>query len=187
VTAGWETRAVERVIVVGPAGSGKTTVARRIAAARDLPHTELDALWWDPNWTETGRERFRERLAPVVAADRWVVDGNYFSVGSRELVWPRADTIVWTDLAKWRTIARVVRRTIRRSLSGVELWSGNREHLRGALGRDELLRFAWRAYPKYRRRYSAIREDPELAHLTVIRLGTPRSVRAWLEEVAADD
>jgi hypothetical protein len=116
-----------------------------------------------------------------------VVDGNYFSVGSRELVWPRADTIVWTDLAKWRTIARVVRRTIRRSLSGVELWSGNREHLRGALGRDELLRFAWRAYPKYRRRYSAIREDPELAHLTVIRLGTPRSVRAWLEEVAADD
>jgi hypothetical protein len=52
------------------------------------------------------------------------------------------------------------------------------------LGRDELLRFAWRAYPKYRARYSAIREDPELAHLTVIRLGSPRAVDAWLGEVS---
>ena len=108
-------------------------------------------------------------------------------MGMRDVAWPRADTIVWVDLAKWRTIARIVRRTLRRSRSGVELWPGtaNREHLRSALGRDELLRFAWRAYPKYRARYSVIREDPGLAHLTVIRLGTPRSVRAWLEEVAS--
>ena len=176
---------MERVIVVGPSGSGKTTVARRIAAARELPHTELDALWWDPNWTETGSERFRARLAPVVAADRWVIDGNYFTMGARDVAWPRADTIVWIDLAKWRTIGRIVRRTLRRSITRVELWSGNREHLRAALGRDELLRFAWRAYPKYHTRYSTIREDPALAHLTVIRLGSPSSVRAWLEEMAA--
>lgn len=174
---------MERVIVVGPSGSGKTTVAHHISAARELPHTELDALWWDANWTEAGEARFRARLAPVVAADRWVIDGNYFSMGTRDLAWPRADTIVWIDLAKWRTILRIVRRTIRRSRSGVELWSGNREHLRGALGRDELLRFAWRAYPKYRARYTEIRQDPALAHLTVIRLGSPRSVRAWLEEM----
>jgi adenylate kinase family enzyme len=176
---------VERVIVVGPSGSGKTTVAAAVARHVGLPHTELDALWWDANWTETGAERFRERLAPVVAADRWVVDGNYFTVGTRDVAWPRADTIVWLDLTKWRTILRIVRRTIRRSVSGVELWAGtgNREHLRSALGRDELLRFAWRAYPKYRARYAGIREDPALAHLTVIRLGSPRSVRAWLDEI----
>jgi adenylate kinase family enzyme len=176
---------MRRVIVVGPAGSGKTTLAHALGSACDLPHTELDALWWNPGWTEVGREEFRRRLAPVVARDRWVVCGNFFSVGSRDLAWPRADTIVWIDLAKWRTIGRIVLRTIRRSRSGVELWpgTGNREHLRGVLGRDALLRFAWRAYPKYRDRYSVIREDPQLAHLTVIRLGSPRTVRAWLEEV----
>ena len=177
---------MERVIVVGPSGSGKTTLAGAVAEARGLPHTELDALWWGPGWIEVGAEEFRRRLAPVVAGERWVLCGNFFSVGSREVAWPRADTIIWVDLAKWRTITRIVRRTIRRSRSGEELWSGtgNRERLRGALGRDELLRVAWRAYPKYRARYSTIREDPELAHLTVIRLGSPRSVRAWLGEVA---
>jgi adenylate kinase family enzyme len=174
---------VERVIVVGASGSGKTTVARRIGAARDLPHTELDALWWDPNWTETGSDEFRRRLVPVVAGERWVLCGNFFTVGSRAVAWPRADTIVWIDLAKWRTIARIVRRTVRRSVTRVELWSGNRESLRTILGRDELLRFAWREYPKYRARYSAIRDDPDLAHLTVIRLGSPGAVRSWLEEM----
>jgi adenylate kinase family enzyme len=178
---------VHRVIVVGPAGSGKTTLARRLGAARDLPHTELDALWWDPNWTETGTERFRARLAQVVASDRWVLDGNFYTVGARDLAWPRADTIVWIDLAKWRTITRIVRRTIRRSFTRVELWSGNRETFRTMLGRDDLLRFAWRNYPKYHTRYSAIREDAALSHVTVIRLGSPRGVRAWLEEVGGHD
>jgi adenylate kinase family enzyme len=177
---------MRRVIVVGPSGSGKTTLARGLSAACDLPHTELDSLWWGPHWTEVGAEEFRRRLVPVVAPDRWVLCGNYFSMGMRDVAWPRADTIVWVDLAKWRTISRIVARTIRRSRSGEELWpeTGNREHLRGVLGRDELLRFAWRAYPKYRARYSAIREDPELAHLTVIRLGSPRAVDAWLGEVS---
>lgn len=170
--------------MVGPAGSGKTTLAARLGVARALPHVELDALWWDPGWTEVGAEEFRRRLHPVVAGDRWVVCGNYYTTGMREVAWPRADTIVWLDLARWRTIGRILRRTLRRSLTRVELWSGNRERLGNILARDELLRFAWREYPKYRRRYSAIRDDPGLAHLTVIRLGSPRSVRAWLAEVS---
>ena len=178
---------MQRVIVVGPSGSGKTTVAAALAHHTGLPHTELDALWWDPGWTEVGAGEFRRRLAPVVATDRWVLCGNYFSVGMRELAWPRADTIVFLDFARWRTIVRIIFRTVRRSLRRTELWAGtgNRETLRTVFGRDELLRFAWGAYPKYRARYSQIREDRDLAHLTVIRLGSPRSVRAWLGEVEA--
>jgi adenylate kinase family enzyme len=176
---------VDRVVVVGPAGSGKSTLASQLAVACDLPHTELDALWWDAGWTEAGADEFRRRLTPVIAGERWVLCGNYFSVGMREVAWPRADTIVWLDLAKWRTIIRIVVRTVRRSATGVELWSGNRESLRTMFGREELLRFAWRTYPKYRARYSVIREDPALAHLTVIRLRSPRAVRAWIAEVTA--
>jgi adenylate kinase family enzyme len=178
---------VQRVIVVGPSGSGKTTVAAALARNTDLPHTELDALWWDPGWTEVGAEEFARRLGPVVATEGWVLCGNYFSVGTRDLAWPRADTIVFLDFSRWRTIVRIIRRSVRRSVRRTELWAGtgNRETLRTIFRRDELLRFAWTAYPKYRARYSVIREDPALDHLTVIRLGSPRSVRAWLEEVAS--
>ena len=68
-------------------------MARAAAARLGLPHVELDSLWWEPNWTEAGAEVLAERLEKVAANGEWIVDGNYFSVGSREVLWPRADTI----------------------------------------------------------------------------------------------
>ena len=41
---------MKRISVVGSSGSGKTTVARRIAEALDAPHVELDELHWGPDW-----------------------------------------------------------------------------------------------------------------------------------------
>ncbi len=86
---------MNRVVVVGAPGCGKTTTARAIATALGLPHTELDSLWWEPDWVEAGAEVFGERVRTVVEQPRWVVDGNYFSVGAREAIWSVADTIVW--------------------------------------------------------------------------------------------
>src|SRR5438552_6517963 len=107
---------MKRVVVVGPPGSGKTTVARKLAERLALPHIELDSIWWDPNWTEVGQEVFSERAATIVCDDAWVLDGNYFSVGARDVIWPRADTIVWLDLARWVTVPRVVKRTFWRGV-----------------------------------------------------------------------
>ena len=173
--------------MVGPSGSGKTTLASNLAAATGLPHTEMDSLWWEAEWTEAGPDRLRDRLRAVVdGAPRWVIDGNYFTVGARDVVWPLADTVVWLDVARGRTIARIVRRSIKRTVARTELWAGNREQLGKILGRDELLRFAWREFPKYRRRYSALQVDPDLAHLEWVRLRTPRDARRWLATVASD-
>jgi adenylate kinase family enzyme len=154
-------------------------VARAAAARLGLPHVEMDSLWWEPNWTEAGADVLGERLTKVVANDEWIVDGNYFSVGAREVVWPRADTIVWLDHSRWVTMPRVVRRTVTRAVRRTELWSGNRESLRLALRPDSIILFAWRAHPTYRR-YESLDSDPELAHLTVVRLRRPRHVRQWL-------
>ena len=171
------------MIVVGPPGSGKTTLATTLAERLGLPYVEMDALWWEANWTEVGEDRLREKLEPIAETDRWVVDGNYFTVGSRAIVWPRADTIVWLDPPKWLAVSRVIRRTVRRSLTRTELWAGNREHLRTVLGPNELLRFLWREFPKYRNRYSTVADDPQLAHLTVVHLERARDVRRWLMSI----
>jgi adenylate kinase family enzyme len=169
---------MDRVVVVGPPGSGKTTTAAVIAQRLDAPHTELDSLWWDPNWTEAGRDTFRARLAPVVAADRWVVDGNYTSAGAADLVWPRADVVVWLDLGRWVTVPRVVRRTFTRAALRRELWNGNRESVRLALRADSIIWYAYREHPKYNRKYDALAREGD--HPNWVRLQTPRAVRRWV-------
>ena len=171
---------MRRVVVVGPPGSGKTTVAAALARRLDVEHVELDSLYWEPNWTEAASDTFRRRLRGAVAAERWVLDGNYFSVGAREIVWPNADTIVWLDHARWVTVPRVVRRTVMRGLRRTKLWSGNRESLRLALRPDSIIRYAWREHPKYNRRYEDLADDPELAHLAWVRLRAPSEVRRWI-------
>ncbi len=85
----------QRINVVGVTGSGKTTLARRLSDRLDIPHVELDALFWGPGWTETPDDVFRERVRQALAGERWVVDGNYSRI--RDIIWPRADTIIWLD------------------------------------------------------------------------------------------
>jgi adenylate kinase family enzyme len=65
--------------VIGSTGSGKTTFARALAQRLGIPHIELDALFWQPNWTMTAPDEFKQRVAAALGAGEWVVDGNYNS------------------------------------------------------------------------------------------------------------
>ena len=176
---------VERVSVVGNSGSGKTTVGRRLGAAIGAPFVELDAHYHQPGWTPLPADDLRARVAELCAGDRWVVDGNYSVV--RDLVWARADTVVWLDLPRWRVMGRVVRRTVRRGATRAELWNGNREDLRSLLRRDpeaSIVMWAFTRHDVYRRRYAAARDDPANAHLRFVRLRSPAEVRRFLASAA---
>lgn len=170
---------MNRIVVVGAPGCGKTTTGRRIGAALGIPYTELDSLWWDPNWTEVGEDEFKRRAAEVVGGDRWVVDGNYFSVGSRDVIWPAADTIVWLDLPRWVAVPRVIRRSARRVFTREELWNGNREGW-NVLSPDSIVKFAWTAWPKYGERYRELVASGDFAHLGWVHLRSPSEVGRWL-------
>ena len=116
-----------RVVVVGVTGSGKTTVARHIASLFHVPHIELDALYWEPNWTSALPEEFQRRISAAMACGAWVVDGNYSA--SHDITWAKATKLVWLDyslpLIMWRVWWGVLRRALRREV----LWNGNRERL----------------------------------------------------------
>lgn len=109
----------QRIIVVGTSGSGKTTLALWLGRHLGIPHVELDALHWEPHWTEAPLEVFRERVVVALAGERWSVDGNYSDV--RDLVWPHAETLVWLDYPLFIILWRLMRRTIGRILSHQEL------------------------------------------------------------------
>ena len=120
---------MQRVSVIGISGSGKSTLARELAAHLDATHLELDSLFHQPDWTPLPTEEFRARVSEAVAAERWVIDGNY---GTRvqDLVWDAADTVVWLDLERRVILPRLLRRTLTRMARGEELWNGNRESWR---------------------------------------------------------
>ena len=170
---------MRRVNVVGTSGSGKTTVATELARRLGVPHVELDALSWEANWVSAPHDVLRERVAQAVAADTWVVDGNYSA--TRDLVWTRADTVVWLDLSLARIMWRVIARTLRRSLRGDELWSGNRESLRMALGRDSIILWALTTYRRRKRDYPRL--FAQYPDVRFVRLRSPAEARRFLEAI----
>lgn len=175
---------MRRVSVVGTTGSGKTTLARSLAAVLGHRHIELDALFWEPAWKMADPDVFRARVAAAIAADEWVVDGNYRAAGVLEMVWSRADTVVWLDYPLRITLVRLLRRIVARIRDGTELWpgTGNRETVRQAfLQRDPLLWFALRTHRGRRRRLAELLARPDFAHLAVLRFGRPADAARWLE------
>ncbi|HEX5189348.1 MAG TPA: AAA family ATPase, partial [Streptosporangiaceae bacterium] len=155
---------MQRISVVGNTGSGKTTVARAIAGALGVPHLELDSVFHQPDWQPLDTEEFRRVVAQFTAAGAWVVDGNYSAV--RDIVWGRADTVLWVDPPRYRVMRQLVARTMRRMITGAELWNGNRERWVYLFRRDEsIIAWAWTQHRKYRHRYAAAQADPANAHL----------------------
>ena len=168
-----------RIAVVGTSGSGKTTLAQRLAQHLRIPHVELDALYWDPNWTPAPPDHFRQRAAEALSDEAWTADGNYSSV--RDIVWRRADTVVWLDYSLPVVMGRVTWRTLRRSIRREELWNENRERLQEALfSRDSIVWWALRTYHRRKVEYPNLFSLPEYAHLNVVHLRSPRAAREWL-------
>ena len=99
---------MQRVLIIGNAGGGKTTLAVKLGAALGLPVVHLDALFWKPGWESTPREEWRAQLTELVTRDAWVMDGNYDS--SLDIRLPAADTVVLIDLPRRVCIWRVVTR-----------------------------------------------------------------------------
>jgi len=125
---------------------------------------------------------FRSRVASAVAGDAWVIDGGYSAV--RDLIWPRADTVVWLDYPLRVILPRLVRRIVARVQDRAELWpgTGNRETVRNAIfNRDPLVWFAIRTHRNRRRRIREMLGRPEYAHLQLHRLARPEEADRWLE------
>ena len=174
---------LRRITVVGVSGSGKTSLARGLTRRLSIPQIELDGLYWGPGWQPIWRDDFRARVAAALAAPAWVTDGNYQSV--RDLVWPRATTLVWLDYPLPLVMWRLAKRTLRRVISQEELWNGNRERLReNLMSRDSIFLYALTSYPRHHREYPLELARPEYAHLAVVRLRRPRETEQWLNNLS---
>lgn len=177
-----------RVLVVGCSGSGKTTMARRLAEALGVPHTEIDALNWDPGWRNLTAEdpaEFRRRIAAAAEPDAWVMDGNYTRVDGAH--WARATAIIWMDTPRRRVMPQVVWRSFRRAIGGRELWAGtgNRELFRRWLEKEHPIRWAWDTWSLVHDRYAEKFAGGTFEGRPVYRVGSRREARALIASLAS--
>ena len=117
--------------------------------------------------------------------DRWVIDGNYTSLGIAELVWPNADAIVWMDPPKAVVMSQIIRRTLPRAILGRELWNGNREDWRNLFSRvpeDNIVLWAWTTFERNRDAYAERLGSDAWSHAEVHRIESRADAQRLLSE-----
>lgn len=103
------TRALERVLVMGGAGAGKSTLARKIGERLGLPVLHLDRFVFGPNWTRVAPQVARERLIAAMEGGHWVIDGMYPQFS--DLTLAQAELVLWIEQPWWRRLWRTWRKT----------------------------------------------------------------------------
>ena len=155
---------MKRVVILGPGGAGKSTLARRLGVLLDLPVVELDRHFWRSDLQPMSKEEWRTVQADLTQPARWIMDGD---LGPYDVVQPRlerADTLVVLEFARWRCVWRSVRRSRQR----LDFW-----------------RWLWTWRTKSRPRLlSAIADHAGQADIKVLR--NPAAVERWLDEIKRD-
>lgn len=179
-------RDCRRINVVGTSGSGKSTFSKLLADLLNIPHVEMDGLFWKPQWEESADDDFFPRIEEATNQDTWILDGNY--TRATPIKWRRVELVVWLDMSFLRTFSRVTCRVFERSFSQQEIWSGtgNRETLRkGLLSRDSVILWMLTSYYRNRKKYLTQMQSPDFEHIRFVHLRKPAHVRHFLEAVSA--
>lgn len=165
---------MQRILIIGSPGAGKSTLSRTLAGRLGLPHHPLDQLFWLPGWVERDRAEGRTELAGILERDRWIIDGNYGSTLPMRVA--RADTVVWLDYPTWLCLTRAVRR-----------WWQYRGKTRPDMTEDCPERFDLE-FMLYIVNFRQAWQHRNAAALqgfdgTVVRLRSPAETAAWLDTV----
>jgi hypothetical protein len=110
-----------RIVVTGPAGAGKSQLARELGERLRVPVLHLDAMFWRPGWVATPAGEWEARQRRELAADSWIVESQYDDMLPDWV--EAADTVVFVDASPLRCLWRVGRRRLRRG-EGVGVPSG---------------------------------------------------------------
>jgi adenylate kinase family enzyme len=99
---------VQRVLVLGCSGAGKTTFALALAERIGLPVIHLDQHYWRPGWVEPSKAEWRAQALELLARPSWIMDGNYSGTIAERLA--VADLAIVFDFPTWLCFWRVLKR-----------------------------------------------------------------------------
>lgn len=103
---------MERIVIIGCGGAGKTTLSLKLGELTGLPVVHLDQIFWSPgNWNHLEREEFDEILIREMEKDQWIMDGNYNRTMPMRL--DLCDTVIYLDYSRFTCIWGWLRRVIK--------------------------------------------------------------------------
>ena len=165
---------MERIIIIGCGGAGKSTLARQLGEKLDIPVVHLDALFWKPGWVEETAEEFDRKLAKELEKPKWIMDGNFNRTIPQRVA--KCDTIIYLDFSRFACIRGVIKRVL--TTYGTvrpDMGEGCPERIDFAF-----LKWVWN-YNRDKREHN-YRLLNEAAHAQTIVLKNRRMVRRFLNE-----
>lgn len=165
-------RPYRRIVVLGTTGSGKSTLSRQLSDKLGLPIIELDEFMHGSNWTTAPEQEFRAKVDRATSQEAWIVDGNYGL--ARDLIWDRAEAIVWLNYSFARTFRQLLWRTLRRAWHREVLWNGNRESLvKTFFTRESILWWAIKTHHQKAATYPKLFAEARYRHLKILIVRDP--------------
>lgn len=148
-----------KVFIFGISGSGKSRLAKKLAADFKVKHIELDEFYFLPGWVVRSVEDFVADVEDAIKEQDWVICGSSRHV--RLLIMQQADVIVWLNYPFLKTFWQTLKRTFKRLITKEPCCNGNYETIRRQFfSRHSIF---WFVITKYRRRkqvYYLLSQDP---------------------------
>ncbi|TFE02038.1 DNA topology modulation protein [Jeotgalibacillus salarius] len=101
---------MKRILIIGSGGAGKSTLSKQLGEKLSIPVYHLDTIFWKPGWTPTDRDIFRAEIEHLMAADEWIMDGNFGGTLDSRL--QRCDTVIFLHYSRWTCLLRAVKRRL---------------------------------------------------------------------------
>ena len=167
---------MERVLIIGCGGAGKSTLARRLGEKTGLPVVHLDQIWWAPgNWQHISREDFDVRLAEELSRPRWILDGNFNR--TIEVRLRHCDTVIYLDFNRFVCLKNWIGRVVKN-------WGHAREDMGEGCNEwfdPTMLRWIWQFNKTNRERYYRLLSEVE--EVDIIILKHRRQVERFLQNL----
>lgn len=166
---------MERIMIIGGNGCGKTTLAKELSAKLKLPLTHLDVLYWRDHWQPAPQDEFDEQLLPELKAPKWIIDGNISRTIPLRLKY--CDTVIYLDFSRVKCVYGAIKRVIKN-------YGKSRPDMGGYCpeGFDfEFLKSVWNFNKNNKKRYYDMLH--EAANVKIIILKSRKQTREFLQQL----
>ena len=170
---------MEKILIIGNAGAGKTTFAKMLAQRLELPLVHMDRLFWRGNWEHVSRDEFDTLLQAELVKPRWIIDGNFNRTLPHRLSY--CDTVFFFDLPTWVCLWGATKRVL-------TSYGKTRDDMGGSCPERfdarkwELYRNILTFRKQHQKNYYALLK--EITHAKVVIFKSRRQARLYLKNLA---